>query len=196
MGRAKKVDRAVARESALSAFWVHGYKGLGVRKLEELTGINRFALQTEFGGKDGLFAEILDMYASSWKADLKVVRDGNLDHLAAYFMQRASKDGRSETNSGCLAFNTLGGDAIDNPDIKRKIESLVNGLQRAFSHALKNEKMQGTLKSDLDISATSQMLVSSLIGMNIFIKMKGKNEAALPTANGLKKTIMSWRVPA
>jgi TetR/AcrR family transcriptional repressor of nem operon len=196
MGRTRKVDSAVARESALSAFWVHGYKGLGVRKLEELTGINRFALQTEFGGKDGLFFEILDMYASTWKDNLEVVRSGNLDHLAAYFIQRASKNGRYESNSGCLVFNTLSGDTVSSPEIIKKIESLVSSVQRSFSYALKNEKALGTLKGDLDIGQTSQMLVSSLIGMNIYIKMKGKNEAALPTAKSLKNTIMSWRVPA
>ena len=98
MGRAKKVDRELARKSALSAFWVHGYNSLGVRKLEELTGINRFALQTEFGGKAGLFGEILDAYTAEWDNNyLEPVRNGNLDDLAARTANWAKRISGSRT---------------------------------------------------------------------------------------------------
>jgi TetR/AcrR family transcriptional repressor of nem operon len=197
MGRAKKVDRELARESALSAFWIHGYKSLGVRKLEKLTGINRFALQTEFGGKNGLFVEILDTYTSEWDSSyLEPVRNGNLDDLAAYFMQRASMDARAETNSGCLMINTLSEGNHDAPEISERVSNFLDHVQNTFSKALHNERAQGTLISSLDINEASQMLMSSLIGMNILIRMKGSSEAALPTAISLKTTIMSWRKPS
>jgi len=197
MGRAKKVDRELARESALSAFWIHGYKSLGVRKLEELTGINRFALQTEFGGKNGLFVEILDTYTSAWDTKyLEPVRNGNLDDLAAYFVQRASMDARTETNSGCLMINTLSEGNLDAPEISERVSNFLDHVQNTFSKALHNERVQGTLISSLDIDEASQMLLSSLIGMNILIRLKGSNEAALPTAIGLRTTIMNWRAPA
>jgi TetR/AcrR family transcriptional repressor of nem operon len=197
MGRAKKVDRETARASALSAFWVNGYSGLGVRKLEELTGINRFALQTEFGGKNGLFAEVLDAYTSQWDYKyLEPVRNGNLDNLAAYFLQRVSKKSRAETNSGCLVINTLSEGNLNTPEINEKVSGFVDRIQDTFAEALRNEKAQGTLDKELNIGEATQMLLSSLIGMNILIRMKGNNEAALPTARGLHQTIISWRVPA
>jgi TetR/AcrR family transcriptional repressor of nem operon len=197
MGRAKKVDREIARASALSAFWIHGYKSLGVRKLEELTGINRFALQTEFGGKTGLFGEILDAYTSAWDSShLEPVRNGNLDDLAAYFLHRASKAARAEANSGCLIINTLSEGKLDTPEISERISRFLDHIQKTFAQALQNESAQGTLISDLDIGAASQMLLSSLIGMNILIRMEGSSEAALPTAIGLQTTIMSWRARA
>jgi TetR/AcrR family transcriptional repressor of nem operon len=197
MGRARKVSRELARESALSAFWVHGYKGLGVRKLEELTGINRFALQTEYGGKTGLFGEILDAYTSAWDDGyLEPVRSGNLDDLAAYFLQRASKAARAEANSGCLMINTLSEGNLDAPQISERVSGFLDHIQSTFAQALHNERAQGSLISHLDIKAASQMLLSSMIGMNIFIRMKGNSEAALPTALGLQTTIMSWRTPA
>jgi TetR/AcrR family transcriptional repressor of nem operon len=196
MGRAKKVDRELARESALSAFWVHGYKSLGVRKLEELTGINRFALQTEFGGKAGLFGEILDAYTCEWDSNyLEPVRNGNLDELAAYFLQRTSKELRAEANSGCLMFNTLSEGSLDTPAISERLSRFLDHIQSTFTQALRNESAQGTLNSDLDIGDASQMLLSSIIGINILIRIKGSSEAALPTATGLHTMIMSWRVP-
>ena len=197
MGRAKKVDRELARESALSAFWIHGYKSLGVRKLEELSGINRFALQTEFGGKTGLFGEILDAYTSEWdNSYLEPVRNGNLDDLAAYFLQRASRAARAEANSGCLMINTLSEGELDTPEISDRVSSFLDHVQSTFAQALRNESAQGTLISGLDIGEASQMLLSSLIGMNILIRMKGSSEAALPTAIGLQTAIMNWRAAA
>jgi hypothetical protein len=70
-----------------------------VRKLEELTGTNRFALQTEYGGKNGLFAEIPDAYTAHWDCHyLEPVRNGNLDDLAAYFCnESATKHGQKPT---------------------------------------------------------------------------------------------------
>lgn len=197
MGRTKKVDRDTAREAALSAFWTNGYTGLGVRKLEELTGINRFALQTEFGGKNGLFLEISKLYVSLWKDSyLEGIRTGNLDNVADYFLQRASKSARAETNNGCLIFNTLSDEQLDAPDIRKEVSGFLRTIQNSFASALHNERAQGTLIGDLDINEASQLLLSSLIGMNMLIKARQSNEAALPTALALQKTILGWRIPA
>jgi hypothetical protein len=69
-------------------------------------------------------------------------------------------------------------------------------MESAFSKALHNKSAQGTLISDVAIRQASQMLLSSLIGMNILIRIKVSNEAAQPTASGLRTIIISWRKPA
>ena len=194
MGRKRKVDRDTARQSALSAFWVNGYSGLGLRRLEELTGINRFAVQTEFGGKDGLFLDIAERYCSLWKrTEGEKLRAGNLEQLAAFFLKRTRKDLPEEFNSGCLMLNTLGGDQPDNPEFRQAITGFLDTIQSSFAAALENEKTQGTLIDGLRIEESSQMLLSALIGMNMLIKQQGDNQAARPAAKGLQKTIMSWR---
>ncbi len=194
MGRARKVDLKTAKEAALSAFWLNGYKGLGVRKLEELTGINRFALQTDFGGKNGLFLVILETYTRAWNDTFRdTLCAGNLDDLAAYFILRASGDARAEMNNGCLVFNTLGEDEPDSLEIHDAITQFMDTIESCFASALRNERADGTLCENLDIEEASQMLLSALIGMNMLIKAKQSNEAALPTALALKSTIMGWR---
>ena len=40
------------------------------------------------------------------------------------------------------------------------------------------------------------MLLSTLIGMNMLIKVRGSNEAGRPVALGTRKTILSWRTIA
>lgn len=62
--------------------------------------------------------------------------------------------------------------------------------------ALEHERSAGTLSDDLEIQQASQMLLSTLIGMNMLIKVRGSNEAGRPVALGTRKTILSWRTIA
>lgn len=197
MGRTRKVNRETARLSALSAFWINGYSSLGVRKIEELTGINRFALQTEFGGKNGLFLEVVSLYASEWnRMSGNRIREGNLEDLAGFFLRRTRKGRQEEMNKGCLILNMLGGDQPDAPEIRQLISKFLEDIQASFASAIKNEKKQGTLIEGLNIEESSQMLLSALIGINLLIKENDDNKAARPTALFLEKTIMGWRKPA
>ena len=53
MPRSKGYDRAQAVERACEAFWEFGYQALGLREIESRTGLNRFAIHTEFGRQGG-----------------------------------------------------------------------------------------------------------------------------------------------
>lgn len=194
MARARKVDREQARELALKAFWLNGYSNLGVRKLEEATGINRFMLQTEFGGKGGLFAEVLDNYLTlSNETTFDGVRDGNLDALVELFLNRASDNLPAESNNGCLMINTLCENDIGDDSIKERVASFMQQMQSAIAQAIKNEEAQGTLLKTLDVVQASEMLMASLVGINVLVKLNGNNKAALPSAQLMAETILSWR---
>jgi TetR/AcrR family transcriptional repressor of nem operon len=194
VARARKIDRKKAQELALKAFWLNGYTGLGVRKLEKITGINRFMLQTEFGGKEGLFVDVLDTYISlSEKTCYETVRSGNLDSLIELFLQRAGDALPMESSNGCLMINTLCEGDTENAAIKQRGVDFMDVMQSAMIQALKNEQSQGTLVIDLDINQASEMLMASLVGMNVLVKMNGDNRAVLPAAKMIEKTILSWR---
>lgn len=79
MPRPKSYDRDEAIRKARDAFWESGYGALGVRDLETRSGINRFALKNDFGGKEQLFVECLDSYhAESEEWVLAPMRRGGL----------------------------------------------------------------------------------------------------------------------
>jgi TetR/AcrR family transcriptional repressor of nem operon len=194
VARARKIDRNKARELALKAFWLNGYTGLGVRKLEEITGINRFMLQTEFGGKEGLFVGVLDAYISlTEKLCNETVRSGNLDGLIALFLQRAGDALPMESSNGCLMINTLCEGDTESAAIKQRGVDFMDVMRSAMIQALKNEQSQGTLVIGLDINEASEMLMASMVGMNVLVKMSGDNRAVLPAAKMIEKTILSWR---
>jgi TetR/AcrR family transcriptional repressor of nem operon len=194
MARARKVEIGTARALALSAFWSHGYQSLGVRKLEELTGINRFMLQTEFGGKQGLFLETIDSYISQWDENYLIqIRAGNIDQIVHFFNLRASNATAPEANNGCLMINTLCEGQVEDSEIKDRVFKFMRLMRSSLRLALCNERSQGSLKKSVDIDEASEMLANALIGMNVTIKLHGKNEAAQAAAKQLCKTVLSWR---
>jgi TetR/AcrR family transcriptional regulator, transcriptional repressor for nem operon len=62
MPRPRTRTREEMVAAAKDAFWEFGYDGTAVSELERRTGVNRSSLYAEFGSKQALFAESLDMY--------------------------------------------------------------------------------------------------------------------------------------
>jgi len=96
-------------------------------------------------------------------------------------------------NSGSLIFNTLEDGQPEAPKIRQLRAGFLDKVQATFAAALENERAAGSLVEGLDIDQANQMLLSTLIGMNMLIKARGSNEAGRPAALGAQKTIMSWR---
>ncbi len=65
MGRPLKFDSAEILEKAMNVFWRRGYTATSIQDLLDEMGINRFTLYAEFGGKQSLFAAVLDHYRES-----------------------------------------------------------------------------------------------------------------------------------
>ena len=58
-GRPRSYDREEVLERAMTLFWEKGFEGAHLGELVEVTGLNRFSLYKEFGGKEGLFRDAL-----------------------------------------------------------------------------------------------------------------------------------------
>lgn len=88
MGRPRSYDRneVIARATAL--FWKKGYAGAHLQELVEVTGLNRFSLYKEFGGKDGLFQTAIESYlneADDYYRQTLGRKPYGLANITAYF---------------------------------------------------------------------------------------------------------------
>lgn len=195
MPRTRKVDRKEAKQKAMSAFWRSGYNQLGVRALEEATGINRFTLQTEFGGKAGLFLSILNDYLElSQNIMFAELHNGGLEEIAQVFLRRADNSQLpQETNCGCLVVNTACENDGSNEDINKRIHDFMEISRNAFKAALENERKKGTLNNELNIDDAAEFLRSEMFGLNVVAKSKGNNEATGPAARFTAQLVRSWR---
>ena len=108
MGRKKSYDRAEAAESALQAFWQHGYQQTSLRDLEEATGVNRYGLYDSFTDKEGLFRECIVQYAAQAAVMLGELAALGMDGLLAMigrFVTAADDDPACQR--GCLIVSAL-----------------------------------------------------------------------------------------
>ncbi len=195
MPRAKNYVRSSAVEKARDAFWQFGYDALGVRAIEELTGLNRFAIQTEFGGKEGLFLEALELYAqTAIEHIIEPISAGGLPAIKQFFNQTATLQKDDPRVFGCLMVNTVIENAAHNhPELKKHTDAHYARMLGAFSAALNNAKDAGDIGEDFNIEEAASFLLSLAMGIQVYIRMTGSVCAARHQAGMALKTIDSWQ---
>ena len=193
MPRKRKLSIEEAIEKSMFAFWQYGF-GLGVRSLEEKTGINRFMLQTELGGKEGLFIKALDAYLAKMEKDLFLpIASGNLDTIVELLKKQFNDNRKPMACHGCFAVNTISDENAVSEEIERRSRRFMDFSLKSFISALENEQKNNRLKKNLNIGNTASFLTASIFGINILDKIKNKNSHSRPAMEMLVQQIMSWR---
>lgn len=196
MARPKSYDRDAALRRACEAFWAHGYGALGVRAIEDQTGLNQFAIQTEFGGKEGLLVEALEFYADkARKHALRPMKDGGIDTIAAFFRGLVTDGSPISSEWGCLLVNS----GVENAEIKSsRIEAASDAYWRTvrkhFAAALRRSIDDGEIVGNLDVPDTARALVTAVIGIHTANRIAGSNRAGGPLVRLIERQLESWRI--
>jgi AcrR family transcriptional regulator len=66
-GRPREFDRQEALAAAMRLFWVRGYEASSIADLTDAMGIGTKSLYAAFGSKDGLYAEALKYYYTTYE---------------------------------------------------------------------------------------------------------------------------------
>lgn len=195
MPRPKNYDRPTALAKARDAFWQYGYDALGVRAIEELTGLNRFAIQTDFGGKEGLFLEALSLYGDeAIEHIMEPMRAGGLSAIKQFFIDATTMHKNDPRIFGCLMVNTVIENASHNREkLKKQTDSHYAGMLNAFRAALSNARDAGDIAEDFDIEEAAPFLLSLAMGIQVYIRMTGSLSSARHQANMALKTIDTWQ---
>ncbi|MEO1679608.1 MAG: TetR/AcrR family transcriptional regulator [Pseudomonadota bacterium] len=142
MPRPKSYDRQDALTKACYAFWEHGFQALGVRELEQLTGINQFAIRSEFGGKEGLYLEALSFYSdAAITREMAPMLTGGIPEVIAFLQGLVTPGSMTSSEFGCLIVNTgIENARVKSPRLEKAVQHYWTELERHFSRALENEK--------------------------------------------------------
>jgi len=195
MARPKSYDRNEALVRACNAFWEHGYEALGVRAIEEKTGLNQFAIRTEFGGKEGLFLEVLKLYADqAEKVALAPMKIGGIDALNQFFENLINPTSPTSSMWGCLIVNT----GVENAKTgNRKFAAATRyywqSMNAHFVFALQASKDIGELASDLDVVEASNTLVIAVMGVHTQNRLSGSPSAGKPMVKMVQEWLRGWR---
>lgn len=182
MPRPKSYVREDAIERACVAFWAHGYRALGVRALEEQTGLNQFAIRTEFGGKEGLYLEALKFYCDAAKSEaMGPMKTGGVAEVIAFLEMLVTEGSMTSSKWGCLVVNT----GIENAEIgSARLEAAVRAywgtLEEHFRGALQRACDERTIDPEADVDELSRGLVAGVMGVHAANRGSGAHDGGAP----------------
>lgn len=195
MARPKSYDRDVALRRACQAFWAHGYGPLGVRAIEEQTGLNQFAIQREFGGKEGLLVEAMKFYAdSARKHALQPMMTDGVGSIVVFLRGLVANGSPTSSKWGCLLVNS----GIENAEIKSARINAVStaywrSLRKHFAAALRRSIDSGEIVKKLDVADVSAAMVTAVMGIHAANRIAGSNQGGAPLVRMIEAQIESWR---
>lgn len=167
MGRKKTYERVDALGKARDLFWAKGYEGTHLQELVEVTGVNRFSLYAEFGGKDGLFREALGDYIAQAQASYDAVLGSEpmgLGNIRTYF----SGITFTRDYAGCFLINTLTEKHVVPPEAFKLATKTAKHTQGLFLANLEAAVASAELEQDRDVIALSKLLTAIDQGLAIY----------------------------
>ena len=190
-GRPIECDRDEATRKATRRFWDHGYAGTSVSDLVAETGLNRFGLYGEFGGKKGMFLKACEVYSESAQrcAIKPIVEATDPEEALQVFFAGVVAAQLDESNpGGCLMANTLAEQSCTDLEIQRAVQEHFKALERAFGCALK--RAAGKNGTEATARQASELLLNSLLGLVQIARLKpGREVLESVASNSVKAAI-------
>lgn len=166
MGRHKSYDRDQVLQRAMELFWAKGYEGTHLSELVKVTGLNRFGLYGEFGGKEGLFRSALDLYLQLARETYRKTLDAEphgLGNIRTYFQEMTYGD----DYSGCFMVKTLVEQNVVTNDAFSAAQQVFLEAQALFHKNLCAARKRGEIAPDRDVDALANLLSVIDSGLSI-----------------------------
>jgi AcrR family transcriptional regulator len=171
MGRQKKYERSKVLEKAMKLFWRKGYEGTHLQELVKVTGVNRFGLYKEFGGKGGLFDEAMELYLSQLsKTITPLLREPmGIENILDYFDELEM----DFFLHGCFMTNSLTEKNVVEKKSYKKMIKTIDGFQGLLRKNLLAAQKAGKLNSKRSLDP----LIKFLAVIDLGIVIHGINAA-------------------
>jgi TetR/AcrR family transcriptional repressor of nem operon len=170
MGRRKNYERDAVLDKAMNLFWRKGYEGAHLQELVDVTGLNRFSLYKEFGGKEGLYEEAANRYLAGMQTLGAILSreplglTNVLDYLKALI--------HHDFPYGCFMINALTQQEVLNERIQAQVRDFVAHSEKSLLKNLEAAKKNGEIRPGADAGALAKALVVFDIGMVTYSLMR------------------------
>ncbi len=195
MARPREFDTEDLLEKAMLAFWEGGLQGTSMRRLEAVTGVKQVSLYNAFGNKEGLFLAVLDRYKDLMASALdRHLENRDLDGIGAFLKSIVTPESSFPNNYfGCLMVNTALAAATAGPAVKTRVELCRAMVGEKLRAALRRAKSRGKLRRGLNLDQCTELLVCTIDGIFVTIRLAGDQTAGKPAVKALIRTLGDWR---
>lgn len=214
MSRPREFDRAEVLDRATRVFWRRGYGGTSLNELETEMGIGRTSIYGTFGGKEGLFLEVVDHYDATYSVKLRTaLKAGGTvrEKVERYFAELLAAFADPDLPLGCLITNVAIEGDRGATRLGRKIASSIGRTEDVFYQLLRKGQASGEVERAVDARALARYFVTITHGLSTLAKglphgsvlsdvagvILGDLDVLLrPHAHGGKKQARAARPPA
>lgn len=186
MARPQQFDYQQVLNEAMQLFWLKGYANTSIKDLTEATSLQPGSLYGAFKNKQGLFIEALDSYFSNIYSEVSTIllskEDGlkRIRQLFEYVISQMENDGATKS---CLMVNTLLELPANDEIISHRLNVMFGKIEALFNQALIDAQRSGTLAVGVKPESMAKMLMSGLMGLQVYNKMQPGQDALLQIVN-------------
>ncbi len=166
MARPRTYERGEVLDKAMSLFWRLGYEGAHLAALVDHTGLNRFSLYKEFGGKAGLYEAALERFLGYLLGQYREIltrQPLGLENIEAVL--RSLQYGSEYY--GCFMINTLTQRDTVPEGAYGKALAAAEEIEALYAGNLANALARGQIADGSNVSGLGKMLQTLDQGLHI-----------------------------
>lgn len=163
MARPRTYERGDVIRRATDLFARKGYAGAHLQELVKVTGLNRFSLYKEFGGKEGLFQAVLDAYLQRLGEMGAILgrEPAGVANVHAFYEALLDHD----FPHGCLAVNTVREKHVVPPRVYAMVERFAASVEGGFRRNVAAARERGELPAGTDVDDIARFLTALNMGL-------------------------------
>ncbi|PCI51818.1 MAG: TetR family transcriptional regulator [Alphaproteobacteria bacterium] len=172
MGRQQRYDRTETVEKAMNLFWRSGFSGTSMRDLEDYLDMRPGSIYANFGSKEHLYRETMDLYAAkSFKSFKALVRntDSFMSGLHHFIRQLLFTPANP---CACMLAKTLADINPDNDALKRKAGDMIANFEDILVVELERARESGEIGGNCDVRALARFIQVQIIGLRSYAEMQ------------------------
>lgn len=194
---AKPVSNPAAVAAALDLFWRKGYADTSMAEIVEATGLNRYAIYSNFGSKRDVFLAALDAYFEEGRKRFEpIIRDHDappMDRVRRCFDETIAK--MEEQGSGCFMCHVAVQNASEDPKIAEAVQRYFDTILMMVEIMMQEAEEAGTLNPALSPAVAAELYFDSMLSMGVHAKA-GATRERLDAVTNAAMAALSAPAPA
>ncbi len=186
MARPQQFDYQQVLHEAMQLFWLKGYANTSIKDLTQVTGLQPGSLYGAFKNKQGLFIEALDNYFDNVYSEVSRIllsEEDGLKRIRQFFEYVIRQMENDEATKSCLMVNTLLELPANDEIISQKLNIMFARIEALFNQVLIDAQKNGTLAAEAGPESMAKMLMSNLMGLQVYNKMQPGQDVLMQIVN-------------
>ena len=186
MGRNRTYEPDSALDNAMNLFWNKGFAGAHIQELVDVTGMNRFSIYQQYGGKAGFFEAALSRYLEMARQRYTTTLGSEPMGLRNVLQYFSAIDFGKEYH-GCFMINSLTEKSLIPQKAFRSAKAFLHEIETLYLENVEAAQMCGDLSKQIDGKSIAKILFNFDLGLAIsgIVNQSDKGPSIVKTVSNI-----------